>query len=129
MSIEQDYQKVIDILYNKDKRIRFKDLIIEVSKKHPDIVVRAYNTIVGIPDWRKKVEELIRAGDKVRAIKCYRELHPGVSLIEARNIIYKIAEEIGMPYQEEKVHDIDIQPNSKYYTPIPQDGDMSNREK
>jgi len=74
------YARAIDIV--TDPETNFRDLVIEIAKRHPKIVA----TLGQVKSWEKQCLPLIHAEQKIEAIKLCRNL-TGMPLKEAKDAV------------------------------------------
>ena len=88
--MNQHYAKVIDLLHRITDNESLRDISIELAKDRPDLFVKyAARLGVAAEPWRKKVIEALRNGEKIKAIKEYRDAAK-VSLKEAKDEVEEI---------------------------------------
>ena len=90
---ETAYAKVIDILTKDD--MDYKRFVIELAKKDPIMFLQVYNGTYINEDLKKIVLEYWKAGNKIAAIKHYREV-TGYGTKDALDACEKIAADAGM---------------------------------
>ena len=74
MNQVESYKKVIDIVANMDNEDAM-DLVIEIAKTNPAILVKAHKKVNGAASW---TVELVRKGDK--AIQTIKEIRTATGL-------------------------------------------------
>ena len=79
------YAEAIDVV-SEDKD--FKRIVIEIAKSHPKCVVMADTRVYG-KAWRERCRELYLNGDKIPAIKLWRE-KTKASLKEAKEAVERL---------------------------------------
>jgi len=85
------YSEVLDFLFF-DKEINYADLVVQIAKKHPKIVMDAVNLQRDIShndSWQKKAREILASdnpGSKISAIKLCRN-ETGAGLKEAKELV------------------------------------------
>lgn len=88
-----DYMRTIDLLMSPD--IDYREIVIEIAKKHPDILMEAAQTIENEVPWKVEVDISLRAGLKIDAIKRWRQA-TGLGLKEAKDAVEIRHEELGL---------------------------------
>jgi ribosomal protein L7/L12 len=80
------YSQAIQVL--ADSNTDFRAIAYEIAKANPKALAQAAERIKGV-DWASQCIPLMRAGQKIEAIKLCRSL-TGMSLIEAKNAVEAI---------------------------------------
>ena len=82
------YARVLDVLAQDCTNHNINEVVMEIAKRHPSVLVRAVEAIGQrergeSPPWWKEFSELVRQGQMVRAVKLHRE-KTGSTLKEAK---------------------------------------------
>ena len=81
------YQQAIDIVTNPDTD--FRQIVIDLAKYHPEFLVN----FVGDNVWERQVIPLIRADQKMAAIKLCRNI-TGMTLVESKDAVNALMERL-----------------------------------
>lgn len=101
---EQAHQQVIDILAGNNGEVDYRDIVINLAKQYPEVLVAIINNKpveldTGTPEWVKVITNNIHSGDIVTGIKNLRVV-TGLSLLQAKNVIRGLETYINAGYFE-----------------------------
>lgn len=87
------YSRAIDLLLSD--QVDYKQVVVELAKKHPTIFVRLVDgsSPVTRPRWHRRVNSLIQSVRKIDAIRLIRE-ETGLGLREAKDIADNVQHEL-----------------------------------
>ena len=82
------YARVLDVLAQDCTNHNINEVVMEIAKRHPSVLVRAIEAICQRErgeshPWWEEFSELVRQGQMVRAVKLHRE-KTGSTLKEAK---------------------------------------------